>query len=61
MNENGQQPPRLEIDVQLAQSIIDYLTQQPYREVAHLIAGLSQLQPSAASSAPVMETTREET
>lgn len=54
MNENGQQPPRLEIDVQLAQAILDYLTQRPYREVAQLIAGLSQLQPAGSPASPVV-------
>jgi hypothetical protein len=51
VNENGQQPPLLEIEVQLAQAILDYLVGQPYREVAQLVARLSHLHPAGVSAA----------
>jgi hypothetical protein len=42
----------LEIPQDLAQAVADYLSRQPYREVAGLMAALSQLKPVDAAPKP---------
>lgn len=41
----------LVIEQRLAQAILDYLVQQPYREVAHFVAALQQLKQAAEPDA----------
>jgi hypothetical protein len=42
---------RLEIDDKLAQAIVDYLVQKPYREVAGLVSELLKLTPAKEDKA----------
>lgn len=43
-------PPQLLLDQTLAQKIIDYLVEQPYKEVAVLLQQISQLKLTESSS-----------
>ncbi len=42
---------KLELPIELAQALADYLVKKPYGEVAHLVQALQQLKPIQQSTA----------